>query len=132
MLRLDLAVALRGAGLDWTPTKGDSFSVPDREMDDTVFVVSDMVIEEVRMPDGTPVLAFNGTTEWALDALESNEAIWLPREDQLRELLGDGFESMEALPPPGGGYVVLVRGRRYLDTRVENAYARALLDQLGR
>ncbi|MFC5272404.1 hypothetical protein [Brachybacterium sacelli] len=30
---------------------------------------------------------FNGTTEWALDSVEQHEAIWIPREDQLRTAL---------------------------------------------
>jgi hypothetical protein len=131
MLDLELAVALRDHGLHWAPAKGDHFHVPDRDLDETVFVVSDMVIEEVRLPDGTPVLAFNGTSEWALDALESSQAVWLPREDQLRDLLGNAFEGLEPLPPPGGGYAVLARGERHVDVNAENAYARALLTMLG-
>jgi hypothetical protein len=34
-----------------------------------MFVVSDMVIENLRMPRGADVLAFNGTTEWAMDSV---------------------------------------------------------------
>ncbi len=130
MLSRDLAVALRDAGLDWTPDNGDRFLVPDRDLDDDVFVLSDMVIESARLPDGTPVLAFNGTTEWALDALEASEAVWVPREDQLRELLGDTFEGLEPLPGPGGGFAVLAAGERYVDVSADNAYGRALLDRL--
>jgi hypothetical protein len=131
MVALEMAIALRDRGLRWQPAKGDRFHVPDRDLDDQVFVVSDMVVEEVRMPDGTPVLAFNGTTEWALDALESSEAVWLPREDQLRDALGHAFEGLEPLPPPGGGYAVVARGERHVDVTAEDAYARALLALLG-
>ena len=131
MLSRELAVALREAGLPWTPENGDRFVVPDRDLDEMVFVLSDMVVEQVRLPDGTQLLAFNGTTEWALDALEASEAIWVPSEAQLRERLGSDFEALERLPGPSGGYAVTVAGRRYVDVSVPNAYARALLHQLG-
>ena len=49
-----------------------------------------MVVEVVDTPLGA-VLAFNGTTEWALDSIEVDEAVWLPLEHQLRDLLGDAF-----------------------------------------
>jgi hypothetical protein len=132
VLSIELGVALRDVGLVWKPQNGDRFFVPDRDLDDTVFVLSDMVIQELKLPDGTPLLAFNGTTEWALDSLEASEAIWLPREGQLRELLGDAFERLEPLPAPGGGYAVQASGERYVDVTADNAYARALLDVLSR
>src|SRR6185436_20193891 len=75
MLSRELARELLGAGLRWAPTKGDRFFVPDRDLDDHVFVLSDMVIELVDVPDGSRILAFNGTTEWALDSLEAAAAV---------------------------------------------------------
>jgi hypothetical protein len=131
VLSPELAVALRDAGLTWTPENGDRFVVPDRDLDDLVFVLSDMVVEEATLPDGTRVLAFNGTTEWALDAVEATEAIWLPSEAQLRERLGRDFESLERLPEPGGGYAVMAGGQRHIDVSAPNAYARAVLQLLG-
>jgi hypothetical protein len=130
MLSRELALALRAAGLAWTPENGDRFVVPDRDLDEVVFVLSDMVIEEVTLPDGTQVLAFNGTTEWALDALEASEAVWVPSEAQLRERLGDAFERLEPLPAPGGGHAVTASGQRHVDVTVANAYGRALLQHL--
>jgi len=131
MLSRELAVALRGAGLRWSPAKGDRFVVPDRDLDDEVFVVSDMVVEAVDVPDGGRLLAFNGTTEWALDSLEAAEAIWLPREDQLRVRLGDAFVSLERLDTEPAGYAVTVRAGadtdRHVDVDAESALARALL-----
>ena len=132
MLSVELAVALRDAGVAWTPAPGDAFVVPDRDLDGQVFVVSDMVIQTVDVPDGPAVLAFNGTTEWALDSLEAQEAVWLPREDQLRNLLGAAFVSLERLPgTPEGFAVTLSDGRRYVDLDAAGAYARAALANVG-
>lgn len=139
MLSLDLARALRAAGLAWQPRQGDRFHVPERDLDDQVFVISDMVIERLAPPSGGEILAFNGTTEWALDSLEASEAVWLPREEQLREALGSAFVRLELLPGAQPGYAVTatIRGdeRRFVDVDAESAYGRALLDvlsQLGR
>jgi hypothetical protein len=51
--------------------------------------------------------------------------LWLPREDQLREALGDRLARLERT---GDGWtVVLADGRRFADPDVESAYALALL-----
>jgi hypothetical protein len=127
VITLDLARRLRRAGVPWTPGPGDRFVVPDRDMDDEVFVVSDMVVEVHELPTGR-LLGFNGTTEWALDSIMARDVVWLPREDQLRELLGGAFVSLEARP---GGFVVTVerdvRQERHIDIDAECAYARAVL-----
>jgi hypothetical protein len=127
VLSLELAVALRTAGVRWEPRPGDTFMIPDHDLDEQVFVLSDMVIETVNPPDGPPILAFNGTTEWALDSLEAHKAVWLPREDQLRALLGASFEALERVPGPPEGYAVTAAGQRHVDVTPEAAYARALL-----
>jgi len=93
VLPVDLALRLKKAGLRWHPAPGDRFAIPDRDLDDEVFVLSNMVIDVHQLPDG-PVIGFNGTTEWALDDLEQEEAVWLPREDQLRALLGGAFRAL--------------------------------------
>lgn len=93
MIPLDLAARLREAGLVWKPRAGDRFAIPDRDLDDDVFVLSNMTIEVHDLPEGE-IIGFNGTTEWALDDVEKEEAIWLPREDQLRELLSGTFQSL--------------------------------------
>ncbi|CUR54839.1 conserved hypothetical protein [metagenome] len=135
-MSLNLARALADAGVEWSPKNGDRFVVPDRDLDDTVFVLSDMVIEVRETPSG-PLLAFNGTTEWALDSLDADAAIWLPREDQLRELLGERFVALESVGgdsvPAGYAVTVLVDGspQRQVEVDVEAAYARALLAVLG-
>ena len=130
MLSLELALALRAAGVEWRPAQGDAFVVPGRDLDEQVFVLSDMVVQTVQPPDGPAILAFNGTTEWALDSLEAHEAVWLPREDQLRALLGPSFVSLERVPGPPEGYAVTLAdpaGSRHVDVTPEAAYARAVL-----
>ena len=94
MISLGTALALRRAGLTWEPRSGDRFVVPDRGMDDDVFTVSEMVVEAREGPAGG-FMAFNGTTEWALDAVMQHEVVWLPHESQLRSLLGDAFVRLE-------------------------------------
>ena len=130
-----LAGDLRDAGLAWTPTKGDWFVIPDHGLDELEFVVSDMVIETRRMAFDRQMLAFNGTTEWAMDMLAASEALWLPREDQLRDALGEAFMSLELLPGATSGFAVtLLIGdteQRFVDVDVDGAYARALLALLA-
>lgn len=128
VISVELARTLRDAGLAWVPRRGDAFMVPERDLDDEVFVLSDMVIEQQDVPDGPPILAFNGTTEWALDSLEAHDAVWLPREDQLRALIGPDFASLERTTGPPEGYAVTLADRsRHLDVDAASAYARALL-----
>ena len=130
MISLELAQALRTAGLAWTPNPGDRFVLPDREMDESVFVISDMAIDVHEYSSGT-VIGFNGTTEWALDSIEQQSVVWLPRETQLRELLAARFVSLERV---GDGFTVMTGAdgklQRYTDPDVECAYARALLTLL--
>ena len=94
MISTALARELRNAGLVWNPSSGDSFQIALADFEGDVFTVSDMTIEAHRFPTGT-VLGFNGTTEWALDSVALEDALWLPREDQLRELLRGTFRSLE-------------------------------------
>lgn len=118
--------------LTWTPANGDRFYIPRPEITDSIFLVSDMVVELVTQR-GESRFHFNGTVEWALDSVESDSVVWLPREDQLRELLADYFLSLDS---SAGGFVVTVSGPgRAYHTEPEpdaaDAYARALLYVLG-
>ena len=127
MIRLDLAIRLRDAGVTWEPATGDHFAIPDRDLDDETFVLSDMIVGIHELPRGT-VIGFNGTTEWALDDIERDEAIWLPREDQLRDMLGDAFQRLEH---DGDGYRVVVDGQPdVLAASPPDAYAAAVLYRL--
>jgi len=118
--------------LSWKPTNGDLFFIPRPEIADSVFVISDMVVELVES-GGESRFHFNGTVEWALDSVESDGVVWLPRENQLRELLGDYFLSLDS---SAGGFVVTVSGpAKAYHTEPEldaaDAYARAALYVLG-
>jgi hypothetical protein len=132
VISLELAHRLRAAGMTWTPSDGDRFIVPDRGMDGDVFVVSSMVVEVREIPAGR-IMAFNGTTEWALDSIEAASVVWLPRETQLREYLGARFAGLAAVP---GGFVVTIEvdgvQERHIDVDAECAYARAVLSVLAR
>lgn len=102
MITAALARSLRDAGLRWHPATGDRFVIDKPGVDDDVYTVSEMTVERHDYPTGT-VLGFNGTTEWALDSVAAAESLWLPREDQLRELLGPAFVSLAAA---GSDFVV--------------------------
>ncbi len=131
MVSIDLARRINRAGIAWDPAPGDLFVVPDRDLDDLVFAVSDTVVEVLDLPTGR-ILAFNGTTEWALDAIEQHEVVWLPSEGQLRALLGEAFVALEGTP---GGFIVrIVRAgseERHIDLTADDAYARAVLALRG-
>ncbi len=133
VITLELAQRLQRAGLSWEPAPGDRFVVPNRDMDDDVFVVSDMVVDVHDLPSGR-VIGFNGTVEWALDSISATDVVWLPREEQLRGALGTAFVRLEAVAL--GWVVVIADGdadeERHVDVDVERAYARALLPVLAR
>ncbi len=136
MISVELATALKQAGLVWHPASGDRFTLTTGAFDDEVFTLSDMVVEAQQSRTGT-VLGFNGTTEWALDAAEITDALWLPREDQLRGLLGSSFRSLERIEE---GYRVtsVLPGDHaegasgYWGAEPSEAYGRALLALIRR
>ncbi len=127
MISFDLAQQLRETGLRWTPSEGDRFVLPDRDLDGRVFTISEMVVEVRRSPVGD-LIAFNGTTEWALDAIEQAETVWLPREAQLRELLGGSLLSLARLDD-GWRCTVRIGGElvEVEEAEADEAYGRALL-----
>jgi len=132
VITVAMARQLRAAGVPWKPGDGDRFVIPDRELDDVVFTISEMVVELRDVPGGRQI-AFNGTTEWALDAVLQHEVIWLPRESQLRELLGESFLRLErdgatfrCHADTGGG------PRVFAAPDADEAYALALLELLRR
>jgi hypothetical protein len=131
VIGVQVAQQLKEAGLTWKPGPGDRFAITDRDLDDDVFVLSNMTIEVHTLPEG-PVIGFNGTTEWAMDDVELDEALWLPREDQLRELLGG---TLQALLRAEVGWEVRITllgdTRTFTAATPEEAYAAALLHLLA-
>jgi hypothetical protein len=127
MISVPLALELRRSGVRWRPASGDSFVILREGFESDVFVVSDMTIESHEFESGT-ILGFNGTTEWALDSVAIEDALWLPREDQLRVLLGGTFRSLHATID--GFAVTSVTEGEERESRGEtaaDAYAEALL-----
>jgi hypothetical protein len=68
-ISVELSRVLHDAGLEWNPRLGDRFHVPDRDLDEYTFAISEMVVEVRDAIDGGSELAFNGTVEWALDSI---------------------------------------------------------------
>lgn len=121
----------------WHPTDGDRFQLDlpeeielDAEAD--VFTVSAMTIAARQTPSGTD-LAFNGTTEWALDAVTLADAVWLPREDQLRDLLRGTFRRLSRLTDTFLVEIELAgETLRFEHPDPAEAYGRALLELVSR
>ena len=94
MISLTLAQQLKAAGLVWRTNNYDFFAIPDRELDDRVFVLADMMAY-TELVQGWPVVAFHGTAEWALDYILTREVVWMPTEEQLREALEAALQDAE-------------------------------------
>ena len=137
MISLSSARKLKEAGLHWIPALHDFFAVPDRGLDDRVFVISDMhAYVEVR--NNLPVVTFHGVLEWSLDYLLTAEVIWLPQEEQLRLALLQRLVSEEgpavslSAHPDGSVCVITFKGERlsFEAQEASEAYAAALLHLL--
>ena len=131
MISIDLALRLHGAGLHWHPHDGDRFFIPDRDLDDQVFSLSRMTIDVRAVPGGAEI-TFNGTVEWALDAILKREVVWLPSEAQLRDLLAERFVGLNAAPD-GLSCQAQIDGstRSFEAASAVDAYALAVLAALG-
>jgi hypothetical protein len=139
MISTALAQRLRDAGLAWAPVSGDVFQLApgsdtgaDGEFEGDLFTVSDMTIEAHVYPTGT-ILGFNGTTEWALDSVALEDALWLPREDQLRDLLQSTFRGLDRVGDDGAiAYRVRVERagepREFASEDPAEAYGLAVLE----
>jgi hypothetical protein len=129
VISLANAELLERAGVRWRPRSGDRFTLRSAEVIGEVFTVADMVVEAREYPSGT-LLAFNGTTEWALDSVQLDQALWLPREDQLRELLGPAFRSLARATLGEFQVLAEVPGqpeRLFTSFEAADAYAEALI-----
>lgn len=134
MISLSLALELKDAGLVWVAELHDFFAVPDRGLDERVFVISDMPAN-LDVFRGWPVVTFHGTAEWALDYILTAEVVWLPREEQLREALQSTLGGEEPAPFTltcyGGLYHVTVQRSdetlAFSAFSASDAYGQALL-----
>ncbi|NQV07089.1 pilus assembly protein CpaE [bacterium] len=127
MISVDTARCLKESGLEWTPENGDKFFIPDRDLNDEVFSLSEMTVGIRHVPGGAQI-SFNGAVEWALDAIMKSEVVWLPSEEQLRTLIADRFVGLTAIDYGYRCEVALadgVRGFEAIDAG--DAYGTALL-----
>ncbi len=137
MLSLTMAQQLKTAGLAWTPNLHDFFAIPDRGMDNRVFVISDVSVDVERLK-GESIVTFNGTSEWSLDYEIMSEVVWLPTEEQLRQQLerrlANGSPALKLIRAPDGYWCeIQLAGRPFAfrATDASEAYAEALLYALG-
>ena len=119
MISIELARRLCDAGLEWLPAEGDRFMIPDRDLDDHVFSISEMTVEVRRIAEQQRIM-FNGSVEWALDSIVQSEVIWLPTETHLRDRLGNAFRALRR-----------AGDQSYQANDPATAYALALLDLLA-
>jgi len=139
MITLELARALRTAGLEWQPATGDRFVIDMPDLEQQSFVLSDLTVD-LHHIQGQQVLGFNGTVEWALDSVTVEQAVWLPHEDQLRRALGPAFRRLESAPRSTGDAADRVKvvlevddaAIEFEDGDAAAAYGRALLHLLTR
>ena len=134
MLSLSLAQQLKKAGLRWQPALHDMFAIPDRELDDRRFVLTD-VMTYIEIFRGSPVVTFHGTAEWALDFILQAEAVWIPSETQLREHVQSYASALRLRLTDDGYECALQVGEESLVFQGESAcdaYGSALLQLLWR
>lgn len=112
MISFEMAQALKNSGLVWKANNHDFFAIPDRGMNDRLFVVTDMMAR-LDLLQGWPVITFHGTAEWALDYIVTTEVVWMPTEGQLRQelegLLQDEVEKELRLWWENGRYHTQIR-----------------------
>ena len=134
MISLSTALRLKAAGLTWVPGLLDFFAIPDRQMDDRVFVISDMLVT-IDLMQGMQVVSFQGASEWALDSLVTTDAVWMPSESQIRQaleaaLLTTGFPTLRLISAVNGYRCELTLEKQALVFEAKDAseaYAAALL-----
>jgi hypothetical protein len=134
MISLETATQLKQAGLRWIPENYDFFAIPDRGLDEHIFVISN-VMTTVEVRQKLSVISFQGTVEWALDYVTISEAVWLPGEEQLRKIilsyLPDMDQPMLRLEKTAAGYSCSIRFQdqwlSFESKKASEAYAASLL-----
>ena len=131
----ELALQLKNAGLQWSPSLHDFFSVPETDVDDRVFVLTDMMAG-MEVLKGHRAIMFNGATEWALDYILMMEALWIPTEAQVRIQLEQriGTDAGFSLTRTASDYVCEIQIAEaplsFSAPTAADAYATALLNFL--
>lgn len=133
MISVALAKELRAVGLEWHPRRFDFFHIPDRDLDDRVFVIADLSVELQPLADGISAIAFNGAVEWSLDYILQQDVVWMPTEDQLRHRLGSHLVALERTDD-GWTCVIEADGvvEHHRAAGAADAYATAILSLEGR
>jgi len=134
MVSLALAQQLKEAGLVWEAQTHDFFVIPERGMDEQIFVVTD-VMAHLELLKGWPVVTFHGAAEWALDYILTAEVTWLPNETQIRRrleevLLGEATLKLTlTLQHPGYRCDIIYQGvaHQFSGASASEAYGLALL-----
>ncbi len=138
MLSLATAVALKEAGLIWHANTHDFFGIPNRDMDERTFVITDLQAN-LDIFRGWPVVTFHGVAEWSLDYILTAEVVWIPTESQLRQQLVRRLQADDAgaelqLTLCAQGYACVISHhhqlQRFVAPTAEEAYAQALLQLL--
>ena len=133
MLNRELARQLAEAGLPWSPAEHDTFIIPDADLDQKVFVISESTALVQRLA-GVPHITFHGSSEWALDHVRVGDVVWLPSETQLRVALearrpGAAYV-LERRPEGYRCLLVGAAGNGQFHASAEDAYGAALLHVL--
>jgi hypothetical protein len=139
MISLSHAKQLKAAGLIWQAGTNDYFAIPDRGLDDRLFVLADMQAQ-LDTFRGWPVVTFHGTAEWALDYILTTEVVWMPRDDQLLDLLTAQLDQEGAgglrLEITGGTYTCSFlwheADQQFAGASAGDAYGKALVFLLNR
>lgn len=140
MISIPLALELKAAGLAWTPRLHDFFAIPDHGMDERLFVIGDILVSIERLR-GEQLISFDGTSEWALDYVLTGDSLWMPTEEQLRDLIEERLALAEQSPvlrltTTSDGYCVALTWRaenqeinplEFEAFGASDAYAKALL-----
>jgi hypothetical protein len=129
MVSLSLGQQLKEFGLVWQPRLHDFFAVPGRDMDDRVFVITD-IQAYLELYHQLPVVTFHGVAEWALDYILQTEVVWLPTQAQLQARLGEFVPEFTLMASPAG-YTCTIQvegdGLSFGADRAADAYGEALL-----
>ncbi len=130
MIDAALALAVRTAGVRWSPQNGDWFCLIDDSTEPWLIAPGAVEIAQI---EGQPALLFHGASEWALDSVMAYEVMWLPSEQQMRELLiqhlGDAGQLQIDVTSAGVRCRVQIADWRYESSAIQavDAYAATYL-----